>query len=87
LLPIAYEGKKPMLGIGFGLGFGVLLDVAQAGIMGSVGDYGWGGYAETYFWIDPQEDLIAIMMTQYLPSQSYPIREEFRTAVYQALLH
>lgn len=85
LLPIAFEGTEPMLGMGFGLGFGVMLDAAQTGIMGSVGDFGWGGYAETYFWIDPQEDLIALLMTQYLPSQAYPIRKEFRTAVYQAL--
>jgi len=85
LLPIAFEGTEPMLGMGFGLGFGVMLDAAQTGIMGSIGDYGWGGYAETYFWIDPQEDLIAIMMAQYMPSQTYPIRKEFRSAVYQAL--
>jgi len=85
LLPIAFEGTEPMLGMGFGLGFGVMLDMAQTGVMGSVGDHGWGGYAETFFWIDPMEDLIALMMTQYLPSQTYPIRKEFRTAVYQAL--
>ena len=85
LLPIAFEGTEPMLGMGYGLGFGVMLDVAQTGMMGSVGDHSWGGFAETFFWIDPQEDLIAIMMTQYLPSQTYPIRSEFRTAVYQAL--
>jgi CubicO group peptidase (beta-lactamase class C family) len=87
LLPIAFEGSEPMLGMGFGLGFGVTLDVAQNGMMGSVGDHGWGGYAETYFWIDPQESLIAILMTQYLPSQAYPIRKEFKTAVYQALIN
>jgi CubicO group peptidase (beta-lactamase class C family) len=86
LLPIAFEGSEPMLGMGFGLGFGVTLDVAQNGVMGSVGDHGWGGYAETYFWIDPLEDLIAILMTQYMPSQTYPIRKLFRTAVYQALV-
>ena len=85
LLPIAFEGAEPMLGMGYGLGFGVMLDTAQTGLMGSVGDYSWGGYAETYFWNDPLEDLIAIMMTQYLPSHTYPIRLEFRTAVYQAL--
>lgn len=85
LLPIAFEGSEPMLGMGFGLGFSVMLDVAQTGVMGSIGDHGWGGYAETFFWIDPQEDLIAILMTQYLPSQTYPIRKEFRTVVYQAL--
>ena len=86
LLPISFEGIEPMLGMGFGLGFGVMLDPAHAGMMGSVGDHGWGGYAETYFWIDPCEELIAILMTQYLPSQTYPIRKEFRTAVYQALI-
>ena len=87
LLPIAFEGSEPMLGMGFGLGFGVMLDVAQTGVMGSVGDQSWGGYAETFFWIDPQEDLIAILMTQYLPSQTYSIRKEFRTTVYQSLLN
>jgi CubicO group peptidase (beta-lactamase class C family) len=86
LLPISFEGAEPMLGMGFGLGFGVMLDMAQAGVMGSVGDHGWGGYAETYFWIDPQEDMIAILMSQYQPSQTYPIRKEFRTSVYQALI-
>jgi CubicO group peptidase (beta-lactamase class C family) len=86
LIPIAFEGAEPMLGMGFGLGFGVMLDTAQTGMMGSVGDHSWGGYAETYFWIDPQEELIAIQMSQYQPSQTYPIRKEFRTAVYQALL-
>ena len=85
LLPISFEGTEPMLGMGFGLGFSVMLDVAQTGVMGSTGDIGWGGYAETFFWIDPSEELIAILMTQYLPSQTYPIRKEFRTAVYQAL--
>jgi len=85
LIPIAFEGTEPMLGMGFGLGFGVMLDPAQSGVMGSVGDCSWGGYAETYFWNDPQEELIAMFMTQYLPSQTYPIRKEFRTVVYQAL--
>ncbi len=86
LLPIAFEGTEPMLGMGYGLGFGVMLDVAQTGFMGSVGDYSWGGHAETYFWIDPQEELVAILMAQYMPSMTYPIRQEFRTAVYQAMI-
>jgi len=85
LLPIAFEGTEPMLGMGFGLGFSVMLDAAQTGVMGSEGDHGWGGYAETFFVIDPKEDLIAILMSQYMPSQTYPIRKEFRTVVYQAL--
>jgi CubicO group peptidase (beta-lactamase class C family) len=75
-----------MLGMGYGLGFGVMLDAAQTGMLGSAGDHSWGGYAETYFLIDPQEEMIAILMSQYLPSQTYPIRQEFRSAVYQALI-
>jgi CubicO group peptidase (beta-lactamase class C family) len=86
-LPISYEGMEPMLGMGYGLGFGVMLDPAQSGMMGSIGDHGWGGFAETYFWIDPKEEIIAILMSQYQPSQTYPIRKEFRTAVYQALIN
>jgi CubicO group peptidase (beta-lactamase class C family) len=86
LLPIVFEGSVPMMGTGFGLGFSVAVDVAQNAIPGSVGEYGWGGYAETYFWIDPQEELIGLLMTQYLPSQTYPIRKEFKAAVYQALV-
>jgi CubicO group peptidase (beta-lactamase class C family) len=86
LLPISFEGAEPMLGMGFGLGFGVMLDTAQTGVMGSVGDHSWGGFAETFFLIDPKEDMIAILMSQYQPSQTYPIRKEFRTAVYQALI-
>jgi CubicO group peptidase (beta-lactamase class C family) len=87
-LPISYNGivDSPVPGIGFGLGFHVLLDPDQAGIYGNQGDYGWGGYAETYFWIDPQERVIAILMAQFMPSLTYPIRNEFRTRVYQALM-
>lgn len=86
LLPIAYEFTLPMHGLGFGLGVSVTENPALTGQMGSVGDYGWGGYAETVFIVDPQEDLIAINMTQCIPSSTYPVRQQFRTAVYQALV-
>ena len=86
LLPIVFEGSVPIMGTGFGLGFSVSVDVAQNAAPGSVGEHGWAGYAETYFWIDPQEEVIALLMTQYLPSQTYPIRKEFKAAVYQALI-
>jgi CubicO group peptidase (beta-lactamase class C family) len=88
LLPLHYNGvvDQPAPGIGFGLGFNVIVDVARSGTMGSAGDYGWGGNAETYFWVSPQERLVAILMTQCMPSLTYPIRNEFRTLVYQALV-
>jgi CubicO group peptidase (beta-lactamase class C family) len=71
-------------GVGFGLGFAVTLDTRQAMLPGSAGDYSWGGAASTYFWIDPKEDLIAILMTQLMPSTTHPIRRELRTLVYSA---
>jgi len=85
LLPIAM-GEEQMPGFGFGLGFSVLIDAAQAGVMASVGTHGWGGWASTNSWIDPQEQLIGVLMLQYIPSDTYPIREGFRTLVYQALI-
>jgi CubicO group peptidase (beta-lactamase class C family) len=72
-------------GIGFGLGFAVTIDPARTLLPGSAGEYSWGGAASTYFWIDPKEELIAIFMTQLLPSTLYPLRRELRTAVYSAL--
>lgn len=75
-----------MESLGFGLGFSVNLSPAQNGAVGSYGDYGWGGAASTVFSIDPLEDLTFIMMTQLLPSSTYPIRRQLRATVYQALV-
>jgi CubicO group peptidase (beta-lactamase class C family) len=72
-------------GVGFGLGFSVTLDPKQTMIPGSAGEYAWGGAATTSFWIDPAEDLIAIFMTQLLPSSAYPVRRELRTMIYAAI--
>ena len=71
-------------GLGFGLGFSTTIDPAATLIPASAGDLSWGGAASTFFWIDPHEDLIAILMTQLLPSSAYPIRRELRTLVYSA---
>ena len=61
------------------------MDPAQTLIPGSPGEYAWGGAATTSFWIDPAEELIAIFMTQVLPSSAYPVRRELRTMVYSAI--
>ena len=84
LLPLRMG--EPWPGFGYGLGFGVLIDLAQAGIMGSVGNARWSGYANTHFWIDLQEDLIGILLLQYLPGGTYPVTDDFKTLVYQALV-
>lgn len=72
-------------GIGFGLGFAVVLDPVKAHIITSPGEHHWGGAASTFFWIDPEEALFTIFLTQLMPSSAYPIRRELRAAVYQAI--
>ena len=79
-------GESNFHGIGFGLGFSVTLDPAKAQISGSPGEYAWGGMASTAFWNDPKEDLSVVMMTQLMPSSTYPIRRELRVLSYQALV-
>jgi CubicO group peptidase (beta-lactamase class C family) len=73
-------------GVGFGLGFSVMLDPARAQILGTPGECAWGGAASTAFWIDPAEDLAVILLTQLMPSSTYPIRRELRVLTYQALV-
>jgi CubicO group peptidase (beta-lactamase class C family) len=73
-------------GIGFGLGFAVVLDPAKASIITSPGELHWGGAASTFFWIDPVEELFVVFLTQLIPSSTYPLRRELRARVYQALV-
>jgi CubicO group peptidase (beta-lactamase class C family) len=73
-------------GIGFGLGFSVMIDPAKAHIVGTPGEYAWGGAASTAFWCDPAEDMAVVMLTQLMPSSTYPIRRELRVLSYQAIV-
>jgi len=73
-------------GLGFGLGFAVILDPVRSQTMGSTGEYFWTGMANTQFWMDPVEDLFVIQMAQLVPSAYVPLRRELRTFVYQALV-
>jgi len=73
-------------GCGYGLGGLVILDRAQAGTLASNGTFGWGGAAGTGTFIDPQENLAAVLMTQTFDSPLLPIpRDLFQQLVYQAL--
>jgi CubicO group peptidase (beta-lactamase class C family) len=54
-------------------------------VLCSPGEFAWGGAASTAFWVDPKEEIVAILLTQLLPSSSYPIRREFRVLTYQSL--
>ncbi len=73
-------------GIGFGLGFGVLVDPVAMKVHASAGEMTWGGLASTAFWVDPAEQLTAHFFTQLMPSSTYPVRTELRQLVYSALV-
>ncbi len=73
-------------GIGYGLGMAVVVDAATTQLLRSTGEYFWGGAASTAFWIDPDEDMFVVFMTQLMPSSFYPIRNELRVAAYQTLI-
>jgi CubicO group peptidase (beta-lactamase class C family) len=81
--PISTETNND--GVGFGLGFSVVLDPAANAVNQSVGNLAWGGAASTLFWIDPVENLAVVGMTQVMPSWSTTLRDELRQIVYGAL--
>jgi CubicO group peptidase (beta-lactamase class C family) len=73
-------------GMGFGLGFDVVLDLGRNGRHGSEGAFGWGGAYHTNYWADPQEKLVAVVMTQLLPAGGSTLHSRFRTLVYQSIV-
>ena len=78
--------ETTMEGIGFGLGFAVLLDPTVAQVIGTPGEYYWGGAASTAFFISPKEDLAMIFLTQLLPSGAHAFRRELRATIYQSII-
>jgi CubicO group peptidase (beta-lactamase class C family) len=82
----AHFSETTFEGIGFGLGVSVMLDPARAKIVGSPGEFAWGGMASTAFWVDPVEEMTVILMTQLVPSSAYSLRRQLRVLSYQALV-
>ena len=80
------ENRGYLNAYGFGLGFMISPDRGISGSIVSAGSFGWGGMAHTTFWVDPQEELIGIFMTQILPESPLPYRELFKPVVYQAIV-
>jgi CubicO group peptidase (beta-lactamase class C family) len=78
--------ESPFRGVGFGLGFAVVLDPVPGKVICSAGEISWGGAASTAFWVDQDADLTVSFFTQLLPSSAYPIRPQLRQLVYQALV-
>ena len=84
LTPVTYSALSDNT-YGFGLGVAVKVDTARAGRPGPVGIFRWSGYLGTYFWVDPGNDLIAMIWTQLSPGSRVPLERTFQNLVYAAL--
>ncbi len=71
---------------GFGLGFGLVSERNKHRTLSSIGNYSWGGYFSTSYWMDPEEDMIALFFTQMYPMHHGEIHDKFQVLTYQALV-
>ena len=71
---------------GFGLGFSIVQDPGASGLPGSVGEYGWGGAYHSTYWVDPQEELVVVYMTQLIPAGGLDDQAKLRTLIYQSIV-
>ncbi len=74
-------------GVGFGLGFAVVEDARPLKTLATPGEFFWGGLASTAFWVDPVEEVTALLFTQLVPSSTYPLRSQLHQLVYSALVN
>jgi CubicO group peptidase (beta-lactamase class C family) len=84
-MPGAY-GEVGFDGMGFGLTMAVAQEPARTGVVGSAGEFMWGGAASTIFWVDPVEELAVVFMTQLMPSGTFNFRGQLKALIYPALL-
>jgi CubicO group peptidase (beta-lactamase class C family) len=73
-------------GAEFGLGFALVTDNQKHLTLNSVGNYSWGGYFSTSYWMDPEEELTATLMTQMAPTTHGEVHDKFHVLVYQAII-
>ena len=89
LMTVNHLGAIPFpweKGVGFGLGFSVVEDLGQRGVLGSKGEFGWGGAYHSTYWVDPQEELVVVYFTQLIPANGLDDHQKLRALIYQALM-
>lgn len=84
LTPVSYSSLGDST-YGFGLGVAVKVDTAGAARPGPVGIFRWSGYLGTYFWVDPVDDLVAMVWTQLSPGGRARLEPIFQDLVYSAV--
>jgi CubicO group peptidase (beta-lactamase class C family) len=77
------DGLNPAMG--FGLGFGIRRSLSEGGELGSIGAYGWSGFWNTRFLIDPREQMVILVFTQLYPYAAADVMDKFAVMVYQAM--
>lgn len=80
-------GPTPEMGTSFGLGFAVRTEAGRNPMPGSAGDFSWAGITGTYFWADPKEKLVTVLMIQVPMATNVPYWRQTRALVYQALVN
>lgn len=85
-LPIGLSPQNPMLALGWGYGFTVVIDAAQSDYAVNNGEFGWNGSLGTFSWADPETNTVAILMMQIVPSGAYSLSGKFKTMVAQTIV-
>ncbi|MFY0688265.1 MAG: beta-lactamase family protein [Cyclobacteriaceae bacterium] len=69
--------------VGFGIDFAVRVEEAQGPDekVGAVGEFFWDGAASTLFWVDPENELTAVLFVQIFPFDNR-LHKDIRDAVY-----
>ncbi|MEK7258398.1 MAG: serine hydrolase domain-containing protein [Pseudomonadota bacterium] len=83
LLPIGLSPQNPMLDVGWGYGFTVVIDEAKSAYGVNNGEFGWSGTLGTYAWADPETDMVAIIMLQIAPASAHRLPQKFKALVSQ----
>ena len=89
LMTVSHLKKMPSnwrKGSGFGLGFSVVEDLGERGVLGSEGEFGWGGAYHSTYWVDPKEELIVVYFSQVIPARGLDDHDKLRALVYQAII-
>jgi CubicO group peptidase (beta-lactamase class C family) len=84
-MAIASFSETANEGVGFGLGFATVLDSVTSGSI-VAGDFYWGGAASTIFWVDQEEDLSLVFMTQLMPSGAFNFRGQLKSIIYSSIV-